>query len=192
MRLPLPIPCKVPRLFLIKMLISDLNSAAVAAVEIQASANRALTCKCSLCSCVTVTSRSACEHTLESSGRNRCKLSTLINNAGNTVREGTAVDTVLLQPLRLPPFLCSSRRLPRTRSVLQALPHHCCLRKLPMHCLLWRLLLRCLPHRPVMPGIPPWKQHLLTPLKVSHSLHERMRCFRCTGSDTSQPLRRIC
>ena len=37
-----------------------------------------------------------------------------------------------------------------------------------------------------------WKQHLLTPLKVSHSLHERMRCFRCTGSDTSQPLRRIC
>ena len=53
------------------------------------------------------------------------------------------------------------------------------------------LLLRCLPHRPVMPGIPPWKQHLLTPLKVSHSLHERMRCFRCTGSDTSLPLRRI-
>ena len=95
MRLPSAYPlAKVPRLFLIKMLISDLNSAAVAAVEIQASANRALTCKCSLCSCVTVTSRSACEHTLESSGRNRCKLSTLINNAGNTVREGTAVDTV--------------------------------------------------------------------------------------------------
>ena len=41
---------KVTRLFLIKMLISDLDSAAVAAVEIQASANWALTCKCSLCS----------------------------------------------------------------------------------------------------------------------------------------------
>ena len=85
---------KVPRLFLIKMLISDLNSAAVAAVEIQASANRALAGKCCLCSCITVTSCSAGKHALEGSGRNRCKLSTLINNAGNTVREGTAVDTV--------------------------------------------------------------------------------------------------
>ena len=94
MRLPSAYPlAKVPRLFLIKMLISDLNSAAVAAVEIQASANRALTCKCSLCSCVTVTSRSACEHTLESSGRNRCKLSTLINTP-EMLFGRTAVDTV--------------------------------------------------------------------------------------------------
>ena len=85
---------KVPRLFLIKMLISDLDSAAVAAVKIQASANRALAGKCCLCSCITVTSCSAGKHALECSGRNRCKLSTLINNAGNTVREGTAVDTV--------------------------------------------------------------------------------------------------
>ena len=95
MRLPSAYPlAKVPRLFLIKMLISDLDSAAVAAVKIQASANRALAGKCCLCSCITVTSCSAGKHALEGSGRNRCKLSALINNAGNTVREGTAVDTV--------------------------------------------------------------------------------------------------
>lgn len=143
MRLPAyPLQGSTP-VFNRKMLISDLNSAAVAAVEIQASANRPLAGLARPCSCrITVTSllRGKARMRLNRcSGRNRCKPSTLINNAGNTVRRNRYWHG-LLQPLRLPPFLCFAACL-----ALDQCCKHChiiAVRKLPIKRLLWRLLLR--------------------------------------------------
>lgn len=105
-------------------------------------------------------------------GRNRCKLSTLINNAGTLfgkepllTRFTTTAPTATI-PVALA-ACCTSRSISAASIATSLLSA-----KLPMHCLLWRLL-RCLPHRPVMPGIPPWKQHLLTSESVT-CLHERM------------------
>ena len=82
------------RIFLIKLMCSDLHSGSGSCIKVQCSSYRILSVQCCLSCFYAVTRYTACQCTCQCSAVRRCELSCLVNNLGNAVREGSTCHTV--------------------------------------------------------------------------------------------------